>query len=128
MDGAKLDHDGKIVGCRWVNSDKGDSDNPDVRCRLVAQEVNNGGANEDFYAATPPLEAKRFLFVEWATKRTRRGKKLKLSFVDIRKANFNWRPNRNIYIRLPPGLGSPRETLGKLVRCMYGTRDAGAIW
>ena len=25
-------------------------------------------------------------------------------------------------------LGLPKSTLGKLVKCMYGTRDAGAIW
>ena len=128
LDEARRDHEGKIVGCRWVNSNKGDSENPDVRCRLVAQEVNNGAESPDFYAATPKLEAKRLLFSEWATERTRRGKKLKLSFVDIRKAYFNGRPKRNIYIRLPPELGLPRETLGKLARCMYGTRDAGAIW
>ena len=125
---AKQDEDGKIVGCRWVNCNKGDADNPDVRCRLVAQEVNNGTVNDDFYAATPPLEAKRLLFSQWATERTRGGQKLKLSFVDIRKAYFNGVPTRNLYVRLPPELGLPRETLGKLVRCMYGTRDAGAIW
>ena len=128
LDEARQDPEGKIVGCRWVNSNKGDSESPDIRCRLVAQEVNNGGESPDFYAATPPLEAKRLLFSEWATERTRRGQKLKLSFVDIRKAYFNGVPTRNIYIRLPPELGLPRETLGKLARCMYGTRDAGAIW
>ena len=58
----------------------------------------------------------------------RRGKKLKLSFVDIRKAYFNGTPARNLYIRLPAELGFPKGTLRKLVKCMYGTRDAGAIW
>ena len=28
----------------------------------------------------------------------------------------------------PKRLGLPRNLLGKLVRCAYGTRDAGAIW
>ena len=112
-----------------MNSNTGDSENPDVRCRLVAQEVNKGsGGCEDCYAATPPLEAKRLLFSEWATKKVRHGKKLKLSFVDIRKARFNGIPTRNLYIRLPAELGLRKHVLGKFVKCMYGTRDAGAIW
>ena len=73
---AANDPQGEIIGSRWVNCNKGDQENPDVRCRLVAQEVNTGsGGCDDFYAATPPLEAKRLLFSEWATKKVRRGKK-----------------------------------------------------
>ena len=100
---------------------------PDVRCRLVAQEVNLH-ADMSFYAATPPLEAKRLLFSEWATKHTRGGARLQLSFVDVVKAYFNGVPDRNLYIRFPPELGMPKDMVGRLVRCMYGTRDAGAIW
>ena len=123
------DPDGKLVGCRWVNCNKGDLSDPDVRCRLVAQEVNHGdGPADAFYAATPPLEAKRLLFSQWAKERKRHGKHLKLSFVDIRKAYFNGKPKRSLYVRLPPELGLPKDVVGKLERCMYGTRDAGAIW
>ena len=126
---AMRDTGGKVVGCRWVNCNKGDAENPDVRCRLVAQEVNHGdGPTDAFYAATPPLEAKRMLFSQWATERKRQGRHLKISCVDIKKAYFNGKPKRNLYVRLPPELGLPRGTLGKLMRCMYGTRDAGAIW
>ena len=123
------DPEGKLVGCRWVNCNKGDLSEPDVRCRLVAQEVNHGdGPTEAFYAATPPLEAKRLLFSQWAKEQKRHGKHLKLSFVDIRKAYFNGKPKRSLYVRLPPELGLPKDVVGKLDRCMYGTRDAGAIW
>ena len=126
---ALKDPSGKVVGCRWVNCNKGDLSDPDVRCRLVAQEVNHGdGPTDAFYAATPPLEAKRMLMSQWATERKRDGQILKLSFVNSRKACFNGRTNRSLYVRLPPELGLPRNTVGKLERCMYGTRDAGAIW
>ena len=126
---ALSDPAGKVIGCRWVNCNKGDLANPDVRCRLVGQEVNHGdGPTEAFYAATPPLEAKRLLFSQWATERKRDGKHLKISCVDIKKAYFNGRPKRSMYVRLPPELGLPKDTVGKLERCMYGTRDAGAIW
>ena len=57
---ALADKDGKIIGSRWVNCNKNDINDPDVRCRLVAQEVNLH-ADDSFYAATPPLEAKRLL-------------------------------------------------------------------
>lgn len=37
-------------------------------------------------------------------------------------------PDRSLYVRFPPELGMPQNMVGKLVRCMYGTRDAGSIW
>ena len=126
-DEAKADTEGKIVGSRWINCNKGDSINPDVRCRLVAQEVANE-PDHNFYAATPPLEAKRLLFSQWASEQTAGSRKPKLSFVDIRKAYFNGTPLRSIYLRLPKELGLPSNVLGKLVKCCYGTRDAGSIW
>ena len=37
-------------------------------------------------------------------------------------------PDRHLYVRFTPELGMPKDMVGRLVRCMYGTRDAGAIW
>ena len=124
---AQSDPDGKIIGSRWVNCNKNDINDPDVRCRLVGQEVNTH-ADESFYAATPPLEAKRLLFSQWSTEQSRNGSDLQLSFVDVKKAYFYGVPTRSLYVRFPPELGMPKNMVGKLVRCMYGTRDAGAIW
>ena len=121
------DPEGKIVGCRWVVSNKNDINDPDVRARLVAQEVSTH-ADTSFYAATPPLESKRMLLSDWATRRTHEGKPLKLSFVDIRKAYFNGTPSRRLYIRLPPEMGMGKSTVARLERCMYGTRGAVASW
>ena len=42
---ALADPDQVIVSGRWANSNKQDSQNPDVRGRYVAQEVNHGGGN-----------------------------------------------------------------------------------
>ena len=124
---ALADTDGKIIGSRWVNCNKNDIHDPDVRCRLVAQEVNLH-ADESFYAATPPLEAKRMIFSEFASKRKMRGKPLQISFVDVKKAYFYGVPERSLYVRFPAEMGMGKRMVGKLVRCMYGTRDAGAIW
>ena len=99
----------------------------DVRCRLVAQEVSLH-ADESFYAATPPLEAKRLLFSEFASEQKLGKAQLLISFVDVKKAYFYGVPSRSLYVRFPPELGMPKNVVGKLERCMYGTRDAGAIW
>ena len=92
---------------------------------MVAQEVNLH-ADESFFAATPPLEAKRLLFSEYASRA--KSEDLQISFVDVKKAYFYGVPERTLYVRLPPELGLGKGVVGKLVRCMYGTRDAGAIW
>ena len=47
--------DSKLVRCRWVLCNKGDAQNPDVRARLVACEVNYSSKEDSFFAATPPL-------------------------------------------------------------------------
>ena len=125
LEEARNDPDGKIIGSRWVNSNKNDINDPDVRCRLVAQEVNLH-ADESFFAATPPLEAKRLLFSEYASRA--KSEDLQISFVDVKKAYFYGVPERTLYVRLPSELGLGKGIVGKLVRCMYGTRDAGAIW
>ena len=57
---ALADSEGKLISGRWVNSNKQDLATPKCRGRYVAQEVGHG-ADEAFYAATPPLEAKRIL-------------------------------------------------------------------
>ena len=77
-----------LVRSRWVMANKGDSSDPDVRARLVGCEVNKGGEKVDaFFASTPPLEAKRILFSQFASERTRKKKPVCLSFVDVSKAN-----------------------------------------
>ena len=111
---------------------KGDAESPDVRARLVACEVNTSGTKEDsFFASTPPLEAKKLLFSEFSA--TARNPALLsdeyvLSFVDIKKAYFNGRPKRNVHLAFPKELGIPENFCAHLKRCVYGTRDAGAIW
>ena len=118
---AMADADGKIIGSRWVSCNKNDVNDPDVRCRLVAQEINLH-ADESFYAATPPLEAKRLLFSEWSSRV--KNEDLQISFVDVKKAYFYGIPERTLYVRFPPELGLGKQMVGKLIRCMYGTRDA----
>ena len=60
-----------FVRSRWVVSNKGDVDEPDMRARLIACRINKGKKNLDFYASTPPLESKKCLCSKLATEQTR---------------------------------------------------------
>ena len=68
------------------------------------------------------------LFSRYVSERWRKGKPLRISFVDIRKAYFNALPERAIFMRVPKELGLPPNTVAQQVRCVYGTRDAGKLW
>eukprot|EP00974_Lingulodinium_polyedra_P010180 977891-Lingulodinium_polyedra.AAC.1 len=48
------------MGIRWVGVNKGDQDHPEYRSRLVAKEIKTH-RNDELFAATPPLEAKKML-------------------------------------------------------------------
>ena len=127
LDEALKEEGAKIIGCRWVMANKNDINDPDIRARLVAQEVGHH-ADHSLFASTPPLECKRMLFSDWATRRTHQGSSLKMTFIDVRKAYFYGTPSRPLYIRPPAELGMPKGMVMKLERCMYGCRDSGAIW
>ena len=51
-----------------------------------------------------------------------------MSFVDIRKAYFNAVPRRRMHLYLPREMGLGTKAIAHLKRCVYGTRDAGALW
>ena len=89
------------IGTRWVDVSKGDEKYPDYRSRLVAQETNDK-KREDLFAATPPLEAKKFLF-SLAVTEGWSGKQgvQKIEFIDIKRAFFHAEARRDVYVELP---------------------------
>ena len=56
----------KIVDAKWVDTNKGDADKPNMRSRYVGREFNNSKM-DGLFAATPPLEALRYLVHRAAT-------------------------------------------------------------
>ena len=78
---------------------------------------------EEFYAATPPLEALRMILSFAAEDPA-----LQVSLVDISRAYFNAMIEREVFFELPPEAGYGRGHVGRLVKCLYGTRDAAQGW
>ena len=92
------------VRSRWVLCNKGDAESPDVRARLVSCEHNKDGKQDAFAASTPHLESKKILVAKYAQSNDKKGKPMRISFVDIRKADFNGIPERAIYMMVPKEL------------------------
>ena len=116
------------ITTRWVDTNKGDVDSPDVRCRLVGRELKAFQLRDDVFSATPPLMAVMFLFSLFMTLNipgASAGAAMCLMFLDISRAYFHSPATRDIYVKLPP----ERHVEGfcaKLLKSLYGTRDAGA--
>ena len=117
---------GPIRG-KWVDHNKGDSDQPVIRSRYVACEVNTY-KDDSLFAATPPLEALRFLLSRTAT-RSKGSPHKKLLLIDVRKAHLHAEAVREVFVSLPPEIArSHPGCCWRLRRCLYGTRDAPAQW
>ena len=112
----------RVVGTRWVSCNKGDAEHPEIRCRLVCQEVKTY-QSEEFFAATPPLETLRMVLSMAAD-----DPRMQVTLVDISRAYFNAFITREVFVELPPEAGYGKNVIGKLVKCMYGTRDAAQGW
>ena len=49
---------------------------------------------------------------------------MKMDFIDVRRAYFHADAVRDVYVELPEEEGEGKEVCGKLMKSMYGTRDA----
>ena len=122
------------ITMKWVDRNKGDNQRLNYRSRLVCREVKRA-KNAEFipehasFSAMPPLEALKILLSLMVTlKVSRKSRKpLKLRLIDISRAHFYRKAQRDVYVTLPKGDQTP-GMVGKLLRSMYGTRDAANIW
>ena len=124
----------------WVDTDKSvDPAHKKIRSRLCAKEyktknqikIQRALPASHLFSAMPPLEAVKALVsimmsVSWSSK----GKPKKLRHYDISRAHFQGTAQRLIYIRLPAEDRQKygEETVGRLVKSMYGTQDASHMW
>ena len=117
----------RIVSVKWVDTNKGSDDKPEIRCRLVARDFKGHDKDrEDLFAATPPWELKRVLMSHAAD--VSDGKVRKMLLIDVKKAHLNSTCNEDVYIELPEEVGAGGDKIGKLRRWLYGFRPAAAAW
>ena len=82
------------------------------------------------FAATPPIEALRFLLSRAMTElKEDRGADRTIAFLDISRAHLHSPVRREIYVRAcKEDLNCPAGCCWKLGKAMHGTRDAGAAF
>jgi hypothetical protein len=109
------------IGVRWVDVFKGEGV---YRSRLVAKDFKTKGRNgdvESLYAAMPPLELVKLVFIEAAAT----GRKVML--LDIGKAHLYAPVDGEVYVDLPPERQEPGKC-AKLLFTLYGMRTAASNW
>eukprot|EP00971_Amphidinium_carterae_P224184 4448201-Amphidinium_carterae.2 len=97
------------VSVGWVYVNKGDSDAPNVRCRLVVKETRWRSTITDpsqTWSATPPYEALRFL-CSLCMSPLEGEEGYVLQFIDITRAHPHCAVKRELWIQLP--LEDPRS-------------------
>ena len=59
--------------------------------------------------------------------RGRKQQGVKLDFIDVRRAYFHAKAKREVFVELPPE-DAEEGMCGRLLKSMYGTRDAAQNW
>ena len=79
----------KIISTKWIDTNKGDIDNPNYRARLVGREIATY-KRDDLFAATPPLESLRYIVSKCAQNQLHADDRDKFSIMsnDIKRAYF----------------------------------------
>ena len=119
--------DGKVIGTKWIDVNKGDVDHPNIRCRLVGNEFRTTHGDA-LFASTPPLEVLRCILSRAATV-DEEGRHREVLINDVSRAYVYAEVTRCMYTEIPQEdpLYDP-SVLGRLRLCLYGTRDAALNW
>ena len=121
---------------KWVDVRKMNDDGEEfMRSRLVARDFRprRGPDRPDLFAAMPPLEAKKVLFIMTVAGGAfeQRGSKdeQKLMFIDVRKAHLNGVVDDQewVFVELPPEF-HVYGRFARIRRWLYGMRMAAISW
>ena len=123
----------KILKHVWVDTNKGDNVNPNIRSRICARELTKGRNalptldSVRLFSAMPPLEALKLLCSLMMSLDKTLG--LKLAHFDISRAHFAPEALRIIFIELLDEDKVPgKDEVGLLNKAMYGTQDASNLF
>ena len=121
----------KVISTRWLDTNKGDEENPNYRARLVGREIKRD-KRDDLFAATPPLESLRMILSICASKQSNwdPGKNFVVMSNDIKRAYFYAPATRPIFVEIPEEDRNEEDDglVGQLNLSLYGTRDAALNW
>ena len=92
---------------------------------MVAEELKTSEMKDELFAGTPGLGAIRFILSETASCRTEH---TRLMLMDVTGAFLYGFMRRRVYVELPPEETKGRNVFGRLVKALYGLRDAPLIW
>ena len=93
----------KIIGTMWIDTNKGDIDNPEARCRLIGKKFR-------------PLEALR-LIISRAVTLGPGGKRSDIMINDVCRVYFYAKCTRDLYVELPAeDLDAHPDFIGKLIQ------------
>ena len=114
----------KVITTKWLDTGKGDAENPNYRARLVGREIKMDD-RPDLFAATHPLESLRCIVSKCASNRVGSGRFCILSS-DIKRAYSYAKAIRPVYLEIPVEDRQPGDEgmIAKLDLSLYGTRDA----
>lgn len=123
----------KIIGVKWVDTNKGDDYVENYRSRLVAQGFGHKGEGA-LLAATPPLDSLKALigmfvsevYDQNGSKRDQESDtRMGIMLMDIKREHFYAAAQRRLFVELPPE--DPRygenDLCGELLQSLYGTRE-----
>ena len=111
----------KVVGTRWVITNKGTTLEPKIKARLVCQEFATE-KNMDLFSGTPALPAVKVILSDLVTDRRDR----LVMVLDVTGALLYGTARRIVAVRLPVEAGAS-GALGLLRKSLYGLRDAPQI-
>ena len=122
----------KPMPIRWVDTNKGDDENPEYRSRIVAKDLKTKRDPNmpaiDSFAPMPALEMMKLLLsLASMWRKTSRGGTLVIMVVDVRKAHWNAAARRTIYIKLPEE-DHEEGMCGLCLKSLYGFLDAASCW
>ena len=126
------------ISVRWVDVNKADDQEPEIRSRLVARQMRGPG-EEPLFAPTPPLEALRTV-LSWAAtdivgeapkcRDPESPDRVQISLIDVSRAYFNAEcdPDKPTFVALPHEDPDHEAMCGLLLKHMYGTQAAADGW
>ena len=123
----------KVVPTRWVDVNKGDWQKVNIRSRLVGKELKSKTKEallaHELFSAMPPWEMVKALLSLLVTDGLHE-QELELGVFDISRAHFMAKATRELYVEVPAEDKTAEEgdVVGRLLRGMYGFRDASCNW